>query len=436
GRIVYQELARINNAIKEDTLKENPILKETIQYLLEDKSRKLHLLGLWSDGGVHSHINHAKALTEIFENAGCDNIFLHAFTDGRDTDPNNGKAYLQDFQDFIKDKHTEIASVCGRYYAMDRDSRWERIQLAYDALVNGKGELIEDLSEAIQKRYDAGETDEFLKPMILNQNAKVEEGDAVLFFNFRTDRPRQLTQALSQKDFPDFGMSKRNVRFVTMTNYDSSYEDAHIVFEKDTLKNTIGEVLAKHQKSQTRIAETEKYPHVTFFFNGGREEAFENEERILIPSPKMATYDLKPEMSAIEIKEAIMENIAEQVPDFICLNFANTDMVGHTGDFNAAMIAANTVDQCVSEIVPLALDKGYDIFVIADHGNADFMINEDGSPHTAHTTNLVPCIYLSYNDQYQHIKDGKLADIAPSILHVMGVDIPEEMNGEILLYNE
>ena len=352
--------------------------------------------------------------------------------DGRDTDPNGGVKYISALETFIENKKTKIASIIGRYYAMDRDNRWERIKIAYDALVHGQGEQSDNFTETIEARYKAGETDEFLMPIVAANGAKIEEEDVVLFFNFRTDRPRQITSALCQKDYPEFDLKKLNLHFVTMTNYDASFENVHIVFDKDAIANTLGEVLERNGKTQTRIAETEKYPHVTFFFNGGREEPFQGEERILIPSPKVATYDLQPEMSALEIKNAIINNIRSTHPDFICLNFANTDMVGHTGDFEAAMKAAEMVDACLAEIIPVALEKNYDIFIIADHGNSDYMINEDGSPNTAHTTNMVPCIYVSYNDKYEELKNGKLADLAPTILKVLDIEIPKEMDGEIL----
>ena len=430
GRVVYQELARINKEVKENTLARNAIIQDAISYAKE-KNVNFHLMGLYSDGGVHSHINHAKALIEILEEEGVENIFLHAFTDGRDTGPNSGLMYLTDLLEFLADRKTKLATVTGRYYSMDRDNRWERIKLAYDALVHGKGEQRSDLIQCIEERYAKGESDEFLHPIINSTtDAKIKEGDVVLFYNFRTDRPRQLSRVLSQEDMPEFEMNKMNLHFLTMTQYDESFENIEVIFTKDVIRNTLGEVLAKNNKTQLRIAETEKYPHVTFFFSGGREEPFEGEERILIPSPKVATYDLKPEMSAVEITDSLKEVLKEGGPDFICLNFANTDMVGHTGDFKAAQIAATTVDRCLSELVPLAIKQGYELFIIADHGNSDCMMNEDGSPHTAHTTNLVPCIYLG--DSYQSIKDGKLADLAPSILKILDLEIPEEMDGEIL----
>jgi 2,3-bisphosphoglycerate-independent phosphoglycerate mutase len=438
GRVVYQELARINKAVKEQTLGEMPVIQNAIKYAKE-KNVKVHLMGLWSDGGVHSHINHGMALIEILEAAGLENIYMHAFMDGRDTDPNGGHGYLKTLLNFLENRKTKIATLCGRYYAMDRDTRWERIKLSYDALVNGIGELTDDVLTTVARRYKEGETDEFLKPIIVAETqedaVQIENDDVVIFFNFRTDRPRQITTALSQKDFPEYEMNKLNLHFVTMTTYDSSFENINVVFTKDAIVNTLGEILQQNGKSQTRIAETEKYPHVTFFFNGGREAPFENENRILIPSPRVATYDLQPEMSAFEIRNAIINDMRSKHPDFICLNFANTDMVGHTGNFEAAMKSAEVVDQCLSEIIPIALEKNYDIFIIADHGNSDFMINEDGSPNTAHTTNMVPCIYVSYDDKFDEIKNGKLADLAPSILKVLDVEIPAEMTGEILFKN-
>ena len=438
GRIVYQELARINKAIKEKTLHENTILIDALKDA-KSKNKKVHLIGLLSDGGVHSHINHLKALCDITQAQGVEQVFIHAFLDGRDTDPRGGIEYIRELQDHIKNQTVEIASAIGRYYAMDRDKRWERIKLAYDLLVHGKGEQSIDLTKILQTYYNNDITDEFVKPIVCvhndnNPKATIQNGDTVIFFNFRTDRPREITEVLTQKDHPDHDMKKLDLRFLTMTNYDKTFEGIEVLFTKDNLKNTIGEVLANHGKTQVRIAETEKYPHVTFFFSGGREEAFAGERRILIPSPKVATYDMQPEMSAQQITDEITKDIQEHRPDFICLNFANTDMVGHTGDFKAAIRAAEVVDDCVGQILEVISDFDYEAIIIADHGNSDYMINEDGSPNTAHTTNLVPCIYVTKNkDAGLSLKDGKLADIAPTILNIMDVPTTEEMTGQSLI---
>lgn len=437
GRIIYQELLRINNAIKDKSFFENKTLLETIS-LAKKQDKTIHLMGLVSDGGVHSHIDHLKALCDLCTQHELDKVFIHAFLDGRDTSPTGGVGYLRDILQYIEGQPVELATVIGRYYAMDRDKRWERVKIAYDLLVNAKGTQSQDVIKSIQESYGKGSMcmDEFMQPIIIadekgEAKTRIQDGDVVIFFNFRTDRPRQITEVLTQRDMPDFGMKKLDLTYVTMTRYDDSYEGVDVVFSKDNINNTLGEVLSKAGKTQVRIAETEKYPHVTFFFNGGREEEFEGESRILIPSPKVATYDLKPEMSALEITEAIMNAIQEQTPDFICLNYANTDMVGHTGVFKAAMKAAETVDGCVRQLVGLASEYGYTSIIIADHGNSDFMINEDGTPHTAHTTNPVPCIVISKEDV--RVKDGKLADIAPTILDVLGVDTPDDMTGESLI---
>lgn len=435
GRIVYQEFARINKAIEEDTLRHEPVLQAAIEEANE-RGCRFHLLGLLSDGGVHSHINHLKALTSILEDEGVQNVKIHAFMDGRDTDPKGGIEYLNDIQDTIRGTNASIASIIGRYYAMDRDERWERIKRAYDCLVNGKGQISSDPIKTLQESYDNGITDEFIEPLVVDQDGMIQEGDVVFFYNFRTDRPRQLTRVLTQEDKPEFGMSTIPLHFVTMTSYDQSFDDLHIVYHKDVIAKGMGEVIQDAGLSQVRIAETEKYPHVTFFFNGGREEVFEEEDRLLIPSPKVATYDMAPEMSAVEITDAICDRIDENPPDFICLNYANADMVGHTGDFAAAMKACEVTDACLKRLVTTALEKEYEIIVIADHGNSDYMINEDGSPHTAHTTNPVPIIYVSNNADSKSIKEGKLGDVAPTLLSLMGVDIPEEMTGLVLVSNK
>ncbi|MGB0931051.1 MAG: 2,3-bisphosphoglycerate-independent phosphoglycerate mutase [Chitinophagales bacterium] len=437
GRIVYQELLRINNTIKDKTLDSNTVLKKAMSYAKEN-NKPIHLMGLVSDGGVHSHINHIKGLCDILHANELKKVYIHAFTDGRDTDPNGGLNYLKELQNYLQNSTGKIASIIGRYYAMDRDKRWERIKLAYDLLIEGKGTRTSNFEARIQASYDDGVTDEFLQPIVVTDEkneptAMVEEGDVVICFNYRTDRCRQITTALTQQSFPSEGMKTVPLQYVTMTRYDSSFEGIEVIFEKDNLQNTIGEVLANNGKKQVRMAETEKYPHVTFFFSGGREEVFEGEERIVVPSPKVATYDLQPEMSAEGLTTAILAKMESEMADFICLNFANTDMVGHTGDFEAGMKAAETVDDCVSRIVPMGLEHGYSFIIIADHGNADMMKNQDGSPNTAHTTNLVPIFLVGNGVKEVKLKDGKLGDIAPTILSIMGLDIPVEMNGEVLV---
>ncbi|WP_297797267.1 2,3-bisphosphoglycerate-independent phosphoglycerate mutase [uncultured Eudoraea sp.] len=435
GRIVYQDLAKINLAVKENTLKDEKELKEAFTYAKEH-NRDVHFLGLVSDGGVHSHINHLKGLIEVSESYGVENAFIHAFTDGRDVDPKSGITFLKDLTDFCSEKNTKLASVVGRYYAMDRDKRWERVKIAYDLLVNGKGEQNRDISEAMQKCYDEGITDEFITPIsMVNQSGealtKIKDGDVVIFFNFRTDRGRELTQVLSQKDFHEYNMHKLDLYYVTLTNYDDSYEGVHVVYDKENIRETLGEILAINGKKQIRIAETEKYPHVTFFFNGGREIPFEGEDRILCPSPKVATYDLKPEMSAYEIRDAIIPELNKGETDFVCLNFANPDMVGHTGDMQAAIKACETVDICAKDVINAGLENGYSTLVIADHGNCDTMINPDGSPNTAHTTNPVPLILV--DKDIKKINDGVLGDLAPTILKLMGIAQPSQMTRHSLI---
>jgi 2,3-bisphosphoglycerate-independent phosphoglycerate mutase len=437
GRVVYQELERINVSIETGELADNLVLQNVINYALEN-NKPLHLMGLVSDGGVHSHLDHIKEICNICKAAGVNKLFTHAFTDGRDTDPKSGIRFMEDLMKHHEKTVGDVASVTGRFYAMDRDKRWERVKVAYDNLVHGKGRKSENPLQAINESYAEGMTDEFIKPITIcnkdgNPKAIIQEGDAVLCFNFRTDRCRQITEALSQKDFPEQQMQKLNLHYTTMTEYDKSFEGINVLFKKNDLKNTLGEVLEKNGKTQIRIAETEKYPHVTFFFSGGREKEFEGEKRILKPSPKeVATYDLKPEMSAFELTEALLPEIKKGQTDFICLNFANTDMVGHTGVWDAAMKAAETVDQCVSQLVSAALEQEYAIFLTADHGNSDCLRNEDGSPNTAHTLNPVPLFFIS-NEKGIKIKPGKLGDIAPSILNYMGIEIPEEMTGDNLL---
>lgn len=435
GRIVYQELQRINVAIRTGELANNPTLLASIQYAKEN-NKPLHLLGLVSDGGVHSHTSHLKAICEICKAKGLDKVFIHAFTDGRDTDPKSGLAFVSDVEQAIAGSVGRIATVSGRYYAMDRDKRWERVQLAYDALVNGIGERATNATAAIETNYAKDITDEFIKPTVLVENgapiATIEEGDAVLCFNFRTDRCREITEVLTQKDFHEFNMKKLSLHYTTITKYDETFQNVHVIFENDNLVNTLGEVLAANHKKQIRIAETEKYPHVTFFFSGGREVPFEGESRIMAASPKVATYDLQPEMSAAELTEKLLPEINAGSADFICLNYANADMVGHTGIFSAVIKAVETVDQCVEKIVTAGLANGYTIFLTADHGNADYMMNEDGSPNTAHTLNLVP-LFVIDKEWKGHLKSGKLGDIAPSILKMMDISIPKEMTGEVLI---
>lgn len=431
GRVVYQDLVKINKAVEENTLGNNETLKEALRYA-KSEEKKVHLIGLVSDGGVHSHVNHLKGLLSICADHQLDQVFVHAFTDGRDTDPKGGKSYIQDVIDHAEKTTGTVASIIGRYFAMDRDNRWERVQLAYAAMVEGAGAKTDNLIGAIQSSYDDGVTDEFIQPIINSKGANIEEGDVVLCFNFRTDRGREITQALTQSDFPEQGMKKLNLRYVTMTNYDDSFNGVDVMFDKDNLVNTLGEVLSKSGKQQIRIAETEKYPHVTFFFSGGRETEFEGEKRILCPSPKVATYDLQPEMSAGDIRDAIIKELNTGEVDFTCLNFANADMVGHTGDFEAAVKACETVDACTGEVLDAALANDYTTIVIADHGNSDIMVNADGSPNTAHTTNLVPCILVD-KEMRPAIKNGKLGDLAPTILKLMGVSIPSEMTGDLLV---
>ena len=435
GRIVYQDLAKINKAVKEDTLKNEKVLKEAFEYA-KANNRPVHFLGLVSDGGVHSHIDHLKALIKAADDSGVKKSFVHAFTDGRDVDPKSGKGFLVDLTNYCSDKNTELATVVGRYYAMDRDKRWERVKIAYDVLVNAEGEKTQDIGEAMEKSYGNGVTDEFIKPLVLTDTAnepvaKIKDGDVIVFFNFRTDRGRELTQALSQQDFHEQNMHKLDLYYVTMTNYDDSFKGIKIIFNKDNIKDTLGETLAKNGKKQIRIAETEKYPHVTFFFNGGREEPFDGEQRILCPSPKVATYDLQPEMSAYDIRDAIIPELQKGDVDFVCLNFANPDMVGHTGVMEAAIKACETVDECAKDVITAGLENGYSTIVIADHGNCDTMVNPDGSPNTAHTTNPVPLILV--DNDIKEVKSGVLGDIAPTILKLLGVPQPELMTQKPLV---
>ena len=435
GRIVYQDLVKINLAVKDKTLQEETVLQNAFDYA-KTNNKAVHLLGLVSNGGVHSHINHLFGLLDATKEKQLDNVYVHAFTDGRDVDPKSGYGFISDLEDKLTESEAKLATVTGRYYAMDRDKRWERVKIAYDALVNGEGQKTQSILNTIESNYEAGITDEFIKPIIStnSQNqpvATIKEGDVIIFFNFRTDRGRQLTEVLSQNDFHEYNMHKLNLHYVTMTNYDENFKGINVVFNKDNLTETLGEVLAKHGKTQIRIAETEKYPHVTFFFSGGQEDPFKGETRILRNSPKVATYDLKPEMSAYELKDALVPELEKGTIDFVCLNFANGDMVGHTGVMTAAIKACEAVDECVKEVITTALDNDYTTILIADHGNCETMINPDGTPHTAHTTNPVPVILI--DNELQHIKDGILGDIAPTILHLIGIEQPEAMTQHTLV---
>lgn len=435
GRIVYQELGRIHKAVDEGELKQNEVLQEAFNYA-KTHQKNVHFIGLVSDGGVHAHTKHLRGLCEAAKAAGITKTYIHAFLDGRDTDPHSGIQYIADLENFLKNNGGELASAIGRYYAMDRDNRWERVKEAYSLLVEGKGQHTHEITEAIKESYEAGVTDEFVKPIVkvdaTNQPiATIQTGDVVICFNFRTDRGREITIALTQRAFPEYNMHPLQLYYVTMTTYDETFKDVKVIFQKDDITETMGEVLEKNGKTQVRIAETEKYPHVTFFFSGGREKEFIGESRILIPSPKVATYDLQPEMSAQGVADAICKEMETHHPDFICLNFANPDMVGHTGVFSAVVKAVETVDNCTKQVVEKGLQEGYSFIIIADHGNSEFMINADGSPNTAHTTNLVPCILI--DPDYKHIKDGKLGDVAPTLLTLLQVPIPQKMTGEVLV---
>ncbi len=435
GRIVYQELGRINKAIIDGDLKENKVLDDAFTYA-KSNHKNVHLIGLLSDGGVHSHTQHLIGLCDAAKEKGLSNIFIHAFLDGRDTDPHSGIKYIENVESELKSNPAQIVSAIGRYYAMDRDHRWERVKKAYDLLVNGEGEKVKSISDAINSSYSSGITDEFVLPITKVDEsgaplATIKEGDVVICFNFRTDRAREITMALTQSPLPEYDMKPLNLHYITMTSYDETFKNVGVVFSKDDVRLTLGEVLDEHKKTQVRIAETEKYPHVTFFFSGGREKEFGNERRLLIPSPKVATYDLQPEMSAQIIANTICEDIEVNRPDFVCLNFANPDMVGHTGVFSAVVKAVETVDACTKQVVECGLKEGYSFIILADHGNAEFMLNEDGTVNTAHTTNLVPCILI--DNDYNTIHNGKLGDVAPTILKIMNIPIPKEMTGEILV---
>ena len=435
GRIVYQNLAKINKAVKDGSLAKEPELLNAFKYAKEN-NKNIHFLGLVSNGGIHSHINHLKGLLTAADNYGLENVFLHAFTDGRDCDPKSGKYFINNIQEYMQKTTGKLATITGRYYAMDRDNRWARIQLAYDALVHGKGTFSSDAIASIQQNYDDNITDEFIKPIVMvdkkNQpRTTIKNDDVVIFFNFRTDRGRQLTDALSQQDFPEFKMKKLSLYYLTMTNYDNTFKNINVIYDSKNIENTLGEVLERAGKTQIRIAETEKYPHVTFFFSGGREQKFKGEKRLLCPSPKVATYDLQPEMSAFEIRDAIVPELNKGNVDFICLNFANGDMVGHTGIFDAAVKACETVDICVKDVITAALKNNYTTILIADHGNCETMMNPDGTPHTAHTTNPVPMILI--DKELKSIKNGVLGDIAPTVLRLMDIKQPKEMTQHSLI---
>jgi len=442
GRVVYQNLVKLNMAVENGTLGQQQVIQDAFDYAKRE-NKKLHFIGLVSNGGVHSHINHLKGLLTAAHEFGLhENVFVHAFTDGRDCDPHSGLGFIEELQNHMEVTVGKLATVIGRYYAMDRDKRWERVKLAYDAMVEGVGLQTTDALTAIKSSYDNNVTDEFLKPIILINSteignvvpvAKIIDGDVVICFNFRTDRGREITEVLCQKDFPEYFMRKLNLHYITLTNYDKTFQNVQVVFDEEVLKETMGEILERNGKTQIRIAETEKYPHVTFFFSGGREEEFNGERRLLCPSPKdVPTYDLKPEMSAYDITNAIVPELENGTADFVCLNFANTDMVGHTGVFEAAVKAAETVDKCIEKVATTAYEHGYAVFILADHGNSDVMINPDGTPNTQHSTNLVPFIVMD-KDHIWNLKPGKLGDVAPTILKVMGVEIPEVMTGDILV---
>ncbi|MCP9198431.1 2,3-bisphosphoglycerate-independent phosphoglycerate mutase [Gramella sp. GC03-9] len=435
GRIVYQDLVKINMAVEKDTLKEEPVLEEALSYAKKN-NKPVHFMGLVSDGGVHSHIKHLKGLLSAAEAFGVKEKYVHAFTDGRDVDPHSGKGFIDELLPHLEKTNSKLASIIGRYYAMDRDKRWERIKKAYDLIVHGTGKASTNAVAAIEESYQEKVSDEFIKPIVMTNEdgtpvATLNAKDVVIYFNFRTDRGRQLTQALSQDDFPEYDMKKLPLYYVTMTKYDDSFENINVIFKKSNIKATLGEVLEYEGKKQIRIAETEKYPHVTFFFSGGREEPFSGEKRIMCNSPKVATYDLKPEMSAFEIRDKIIPEIEKESADFICLNFANPDMVGHTGDFDAAVKACETVDSCAKSVGEAAFKKGYSVLIIADHGNSEVMKNEDGSPNTAHTTNPVPLILM--DKEIKEIKDGKLGNIAPTVLKLMGIQQPDLMTEDPLI---
>jgi 2,3-bisphosphoglycerate-independent phosphoglycerate mutase len=435
GRVIFQDLVKINKAVDDNSISDNIVLKEALNYA-KTENKKVHLMGLVSDGGIHSHSKHLYKLIDIAEANGLKDVFVHAFTDGRDCKPTSGIDHITKLMNKLEGSNAKLASMIGRYYAMDRDNRWERIKIAYDLLTSGIGAKSKDPIGAIQDSYEEGITDEFLKPVVFTNSedepiARIERDDVVICFNYRTDRCREITYALTQNDLPEHGMISIPLHYVTMTNYDSSFNQIKILYDKDNLKNTLGEVISHAQKKQIRIAETEKYPHVTFFFSGGQEVPFEGESRIMIPSPKVGTYDQQPEMSAAGIAENIINEIQKESADFICLNFANPDMVGHTGVFDAIVKAVETVDGLTQKIVEEGLRHDYSFVIIADHGNADFAVNPDGSPNTAHSTNPVPVFLIDKN--YTQIRNGILADVAPTILKIMGIECPAEMTGKILI---
>lgn len=441
GRVVYQNLVKINLAIKDASLNKNIVLIDAFDYAKKEE-KKVHIMGLISNGGIHSHIDHLKALCSIAAEQNVAEVYIHAFTDGRDADPKSGIGFIENLQEHFQKTTGKLASIMGRYYAMDRGKNWDRTAIAYQALVNGKADTkvqFKKWKEAVKQKYEKDETDEFLKPIILTEAnepvAIIHNGDVVICFNYRTDRSRQITEALTQKDFPEVHMKKLDLRYITMTRYDKTFKNIAVLFEGEDLNNTLGEVLSKHGKKQIRIAETIKYPHVTYFFSGGREKEFEGETRIMIDSPDVSTFDKKPEMSAEEIRDAIIPKLKEGTTDFICLNFANPDMVGHSGDMEATIKACETVDSCTEAVTKTALENEYAVIIIADHGNADKMRNADGSPFTTHTTNPVPCILLGAGEDLE-LSEGKLSDIAPSILSIMGIEIPEEMSGDVLIHQK
>ncbi len=436
GRIVYQDLVKINIACRDNLILQNPEIQKAYSYAKEN-NKQIHLLGLVSDGGVHSSLEHLFKLCDISKEYGVDKTFVHCFMDGRDTDPKSGKGFIEQLEAHLKASTGKIASIIGRYYAMDRDKRWERVKEAYDLLVTGKGDAATDMVTAIQKSYDNGITDEFIKPIVhVDENGKpvatIQEGDVVIFFNYRNDRAKELTIVLTQQDMPEQGIKTIPLYYCTMTPYDAKFNGLHILFDKDNVQDTLGEIVAKAGLSQLRIAETEKYAHVTFFFSGGREQEFDGEKRILIPSPKVATYDLQPEMSAYGVKDALVAEINKQEIDFICVNFANGDMVGHTGIYPAIEKAVTAVDNCISEVIEAAKKNGYETIIIADHGNADNAVNSDGSPNTAHSLNPVPFVYISDNKDVK-VENGILADVAPSICHILGIAQPKDMSGHNLI---
>jgi len=434
GRVIYQDLALINKAINDKTINKNIVLLNAFKYA-KANNKKIHLVGLVSNGGVHSSIEHLEYLCKLSKENNVENVFVHAITDGRDTDPKSGLKFLRNLELNIKDTGVKIATIIGRYYAMDRDKRWERVKVAYDLFVHNKGVKNISVTYAIENSYNNNITDEFIEPIVITDAAgtplaKIENDDVVLFFNFRTDRCREITQVLSQHDIDEFGMKALNLHYITMTNYDHTFKNVQVMYDKQNLNNTLGEIIAKANKNQIRIAETEKYPHVTFFFNGGRETEFANEKRIMVPSPKVATYDLQPQMSALKITDNLVAELKNKWADFICVNFANPDMVGHTGVYSAIVKAIETVDACLQKVVEAGIENGYSFIIIADHGNADFAINDDGTPNTAHSTNPVPCILI--DNDFKTINDGKLADIAPTICKILNIVTPIEMDGIVL----